>query len=182
MDAAHFVWGGFVGFLWCITKIWFRSPSGRQRFNILGALNAVTHEMITVSNETYINAWSVVELLFKLRKRFLMTGIPITIFLDNAAYQTSYLVKGAAHLMGIELIYLPPYSPNLNLIERMWKFVKRKVLYPKVYETFSDFSNAIEDCLSEAHTSHKEELDSLLTWNFQTLPIVNEEQVLKRAA
>ena len=100
MDAAHFVWGGFVGLLWCFARIWFGSPSGRRRFNVLGALNAVTHEVLTVCNETYINAWSVVELLFKLRKRYLLTGIPVTIFLDNAAYQTSYLVKGAAHLMG----------------------------------------------------------------------------------
>ena len=171
-----------MGLLWCFARIWFGSPSGRRRFNVLGALNAVTHEVLTVCNETYINAWSVVELLFKLRKRYLLTGIPVTIFLDNAAYQTSYLVRGAAHLMGIELIYLPPYSPNLNLIERMWKFVKRKVLYPKEYDTFSDFSGAIEDCLAKANGLYKKELDSLLAWNFQTLPAKAEREGLKQAA
>ena len=171
-----------MGLLWCFSRIWFGSPSGRRRFNVLGALNAVTHEVITVCNETYINAWSVIELLFKLRKRYLLTSIPVTVFLDNAAYQTSYLVKGAAHLMGIELVYLPPYSPNLNLIERVWKFLKRKVLYPKTYDTFVDFSEAIESCLAETNGVYKKELDLLLTWNFQTLPTKIKQVGLKRAA
>ncbi len=117
-----------MGFLWCLTRLWFRAPSGRQRFSILGALNALTLEVTTVSNTTYIDSWSVVELLFKLRQKAYQLSQPISIILDNAPYQACWLVRNAAKLMGINLVFLPPYSPNLNLIERLWKFIRKKVL------------------------------------------------------
>jgi transposase len=167
VDAAHFVWQGFIGFLWCFTRVWFGSPTGRQRFNVLGALNAVTHEVIAVCNTTYINSDSLWELLFKLRKRFLLTGIPISIVLDNAAYQRSYRVVHLAQLMGIELLFMPPYSPNLNLIERLWKFVKGQCLHAKEYKNFKDFHETIQKTIETAHVEHKSKLASLLTWNFQ---------------
>jgi len=63
---------------------------------------------------------------------------------------------------------LPPYSPNLNLIERLWKFVKKECLYSKYYETFALFKAAIVGCLAEASGKHKPKLASLLTLNFQT--------------
>lgn len=72
-----------------------------------------------------------------------------------------------AESLGIELLYLPPYSPNLNLIERLWKFVKKKCLYAKYYEDFTQFSSAISECLEDANVKYKEELDSLLTLRFQ---------------
>ena len=161
------MWQGFLGYLWCFVRIWLGSPTGRQRFNVLGALNAVTHEIITVCNTTYINTESVIDLLFKLRQRFLATGVPISIVLDNAAYQRSYQVEYLAVRMGIELVFLPPYSPNLNLIERMWKFVKAGYLYAKEHESFENFYSTIEKCLATAHINHKDELASLLSWNFQ---------------
>ena len=95
------------------------------------------------------------------------TGTPISIILDNAAYQRSYQVEYLAVKMGIELVFLPPYSPNLNLIERMWKFIKSNCLYAKEYENFTNFHEGIESCLETAHLNHKNELDSLLSWNFQ---------------
>jgi hypothetical protein len=66
VDAAHFVLGAYLGFLWCFERLFVKTGAGRQRFNVLAALNAVTHELITVTNETYINAQSVCELLHKL--------------------------------------------------------------------------------------------------------------------
>jgi len=71
-------------------------------------------------------------------------------------------------LLEIELLYLPPYSPNLNLIERLWKFVKKKCLYSKYYANFDPFKQAITDCLAHTHDIYKEELATLLTLNFQT--------------
>ena len=65
VDAAHFVFKAYLGFLWCFTRIVVRSPSGRKRFNVLGAFNAITQQLITVTNETYINAESVCLLLQK---------------------------------------------------------------------------------------------------------------------
>ncbi|OQX20911.1 MAG: transposase [Candidatus Altiarchaeales archaeon A3] len=67
----------------------------------------------------------------------------------------------------MELLYLPPYSPNLNLIERLWKFVKKKCLYSKYYPEFGSFKKAITNCLEQTDTTYKEELDSLLTLRFQ---------------
>ena len=68
----------------------------------------------------------------------------------------------------IELLYLPSYSPNLNLIERLWKFVKKKSLYSIYYADFKTFSKAISTCLDHTHDTYKVELDSLLSLNFQT--------------
>jgi transposase len=92
---------------------------------VLAALNAINHEAITVTNDSYINALSVCELLGKLAA--LNLSIPITLVLDNARYQKCQLVQDLAKSLDIELLYLPSYSPNLNLIERLWKFVKNQV-------------------------------------------------------
>lgn len=143
-----------------------KAPSGRQRFNVLGALNALTHELVTVTNHTYINSESVCELLKQLAEGY--TGVPITVVLDNARYQRCKKVQAFALELGIELLFLPPYSPNLNLIERLWKFVKKKCLYSVYYDNFDTFKEAITICLSKTDTEYKEELDTLLNPKFQT--------------
>jgi transposase len=86
VDAAHFVLGAFLGWLWSKTRLFVRAPSGRQRFNVLGAVNAVTQEILTVSNTTYITAWEVVQLLCQLAAQA-TAGVPVTVVLDNARYQ-----------------------------------------------------------------------------------------------
>ena len=166
VDAAHFVLAPFLGFLWCFTRLFIQAPAGRQRFNVLGALDAISHDLVTISNDTYINAESFCQLLWKLRN--LYPDIPITLVLDNVRYQKCRFVWNTATLLEIELLYLPPYSPNLNLIERLWKFVKKKCLYSKYYADFDLFKQAIADCLAHTHDLYQEELDSLLTLNFQT--------------
>jgi transposase len=166
VDAAHFVFGAFLGYLWCWSRCWIKAPSGRQRFNVLGALHAITHEVITVTNQTYINAESVCALLRKLVALDLQ--VPITLVLDNARYQRCALVQSVAAALGIELLFLPAYSPNLNLIERLWKFIKKQCLYSKYYADFSAFTAAIEDCLQQTQTTHQQALHSLLTLNFQS--------------
>lgn len=165
VDAAHFVLAPFLGFLWSLARVFIRAPAGRQRFNVLGALNAVTHELITVTNDAYITAETVCELLRKLAA--LNLGRPISVFLDNARYQKCALVMATAASLHIELCFLPPYSPNLNLIERLWKFVKKQCLYSRYYTDFTAFKAAIVECLSQTHTTHKIALDSLLTLRFQ---------------
>jgi len=166
MDAAHFVLSPFLGFLWSCVRVFIPAPSGRQRFNVLGALNAVTKEIFTVTNQTYITSVQVCELLTQLA--LLGAGLPTTVVLDNARYQRCKLVMAHAASLGIELLFLPPYSPNLNLIERLWKFVKKQCLYSKYYDKFEKFKQAISDCLETASVEHKDELNSLLTLNFQT--------------
>ncbi len=166
VDAAHFVLAPFLGILWSFTRLFIKAPSGRKRFNVLGALNAVTHELIIVTNDTYINAQSFCDLLWCISR--LDLGVPITLVLDNVRYQKCKLVWELAESLDIELLYLPPYSPNLNLIERLWKFVKKKCLYSKYYSEFKDFKKAISNCLNQTDTTYKQELDSLLTLRFQS--------------
>jgi transposase len=132
----------------------------------LGALNAITHELVTVSNDTYITAETVCALLRRLAA--LNLSVPISVFLDNARYQKCEWVRATAASLHIELCFLPAYSPNLNLIERLWKFVKKQCLYSKYYADFVTFTTAIVTCLSETHTKHQSALDSLITLHFQT--------------
>ena len=153
--------------MWCRSRKFIQTPSGRKRFNVLGALNALTKEVIAVTNDTYIKSESVCELLEKLKKQH--PDKPITLFLDNAKYQQCNLVKELAQQLGIELVFLPPYSPNLNLIERLWKWLKKKCLYSKYYEKFEDFKTAIFTTLQRSHTDYKKELSSLLTFKFQII-------------
>jgi transposase len=129
MDAAHFVFAPFLGLVWCFERLFVKAPSGRQRLNVLAALNATTREIFSVKNLTYITSETVCELLRLLAGAH--PGVLITIVLDNARYQRCQLVQNLAQSLGIELLFLPPYSPNLNLIERFWKFVKKKCLYSK---------------------------------------------------
>ena len=165
VDAAHFVFAPFLGFLWSVTRIFLRAPAGRQRFNVLAALNAMTHELVTVTNDTYITATEVCTLLRQLAA--LNLGVPITLILDNARYQRCAQVVTLAASLQIELCFLPPYSPNLNLIERLWKFVKKHCLYSTYYADFAAFTTAITACLSQTQTTHRGALNALLTLRFQ---------------
>ena len=165
VDAAHFVFGTFLCCLWSFTRIFVRAASGRQRFNVLGAWNAVTRELIAVTNTATVNTETMCELLRKIAALGL-TG-PITLVLDNARYQRNVVVQTLAKQLGITLLYLPSYSPNLNLIERLWKFIKRRALYGRYHPTFAQFQAAIEEVLDGLSTTHAEKLKSLMTLKFQ---------------
>ena len=165
VDAAHFVFGTFLCCLWSFTRIFVRAASGRQRFNVLGAWNAVTRELIAVTNTTVVNTETMCELLRKIADLGL-TG-PITLVLDNARYQRNAVVQALAAQLGITLLFLPSYSPNLNLIERLWKFTKRRALYGRYHPTFRDFQAAIQEVLDGLSTKYSQQLASLMTLNFQ---------------
>jgi transposase len=171
-DAAHFVHASFLGVIWCLARLCVRAASGRKRYNVLGALDCVTHQLIQVANHSYINAESVCQLLHAVAAAA-TPGLPITLVLDNARYQKCAVVQALARQLGIELLYLPSYSPNLNLIERVWKFVKSECLRTKYYATYQEFHTAIQQCLDDLPTKHKEAMDSLLTHAFQTFENVS---------
>jgi transposase len=166
IDAAHFVMGAFLGYLWSKTRVFIRTPSGRKRYNVLGAYNAISGAMVSVTNTTYINSSSVIELLSRLS--LLHPDRPIKVILDNAAYQRCYWVRSFSRLVGIELVFLPSYSPNLNLIERYWKFLKKKCLYNHFYKDFESFCAAIDDCLINSDKKFASELKTLMTLKFQS--------------
>jgi transposase len=170
VDGAHFVYAAFLGWVWCVARLFVRAASGRKRYNVLGAVHAVTHELIRVANHTYLNAESVCALLRAVATAGV--GRPITVVLDNARYQKCALVQGVAQTLGVTLLYLPGYSPNLNLIERVWRFVKKECLRAVYHATYEDFTGAIDHCLATLGTTHKAAMDSLLTHNFQTFDAV----------
>jgi len=163
VDAAHFVFGTFLCCLWSFTRIFVRAASGRQRFNILGAWDAVTRELIAVTNTTVVNTDTMCALLQKIAA--LGLAGPITLVLDNARYQRNTVVQALAEQLSITLLYLPSYSPNL--IEQLWKFIKRRALYGRYHPSFAEFQAAIKEVLDGLPTAHTENLKSLMTLNFQ---------------
>lgn len=157
----------FLGFLWSLTRIFLRAPAGRQRFNVLGALNAITPALLTVTHDPYITATAVCTLLRQLAA--LNLGVPLTLILDNARSQRCAQVITLAVSLDSELCFLPPYSPNLNLIERLWKFVQKQCLYSTYYADFATFKTAITPGLAQTSTTPRAALNSLLTLRFQRL-------------
>lgn len=168
VDATHFVHAPFLGFLWSLKRVFIKAPSGRKRFNVLGALNAVTRQVLMVTNTAYINSQSVCELLSQISNQ--VTG-PVTLVMDNARYQRCILVQTFAKSLEIELLFLPSCSPNLNLIERLWKFVKKGCLNSQYYPDFISFHTTIAAFLETMNQKYQKELESLLTHNFQTFEL-----------
>lgn len=165
VDAAHFVMGAFLHMLWCFGRIFIKTSPGRQRYSVLGAIESHSHEIISVTTDGTVNAALVTQLLDKIRHAHPAT--PITLILDNARYQRCKEVASHAAARDIELLYLPAYSPNLNLIERLWKLTKKKCLTNRHYPNFKDFRAAIDECLERMAGDYLAELKSLVTLNFQ---------------
>jgi len=165
VDAAHFVFGTYLCCLWSILRVFVRAASGRQRFNVLGAWDAVGRTLTTVTNTTVVNTDTMCELLRVVASQGRVGSV--TLVLDNAKYQRNDTVQALAAELGLELLFLPSYSPNLNLIERLWRFTKRRAVYGKYHPTFAAFRAAIEDVLDQVPTTHAEKLTSLMTLKFQ---------------
>ncbi len=165
VDASHFVMGGFSGSIWTKTRRYVQTASGRERYNVLGALDFVSKKVETITNSTYITATEVIALLDKLAASY--AGIPVSVVLDNARYQRCKAVMEHALAVGIKLIFLPTYSPNLNLIERLWKFVKAEVLNAAYHSSFAGFAEIIDTCVGNTHTVYKKRLDTLISGRVQ---------------
>lgn len=166
VDASHFVMGGFVGYVWTKVRCFVKTSCGRSRYNVLGALNFASKKVTTITNDTYITAEQVIMLIDKLLLNY--SGEFIKLVLDNARYQHCKKVMDYALSKNVELIFLPTYSPNINLIERLWKFVKSEVLNSAYYGSFDDFKNSIDNCLLESDKKHIEKIKLLITENIQT--------------
>lgn len=160
MDASHFVMGcDFLGCIYGKVRRFILTFSGRKRYNVLGAIDYVTKKVLTVANESYITATEVCAMLRKISAEY--AGTVVHLVLDNARYQKCALVMDLAAELGIVLEYIPPYSPNLNLIERLWKFVKGE-LRSKYYDDFSLFRQKIDSILESTSSSNRNIVSKLI--------------------
>jgi transposase len=103
VDAAHFVMGAFLGLLWCFERLFLKSSSGRSRYNVLGADSVKGTELITITNNAYINSDTLVELLTAVNR--LHPDTAITLVMDNARYQRCDKVMAKAKEFGIDLLF-----------------------------------------------------------------------------
>jgi len=142
--------------------------TGRRRLNINGAID-ITTLAAEVRMDATINGESTLALIKQIETKH--PDCPyIPIICDNASYYRSKAVQEYLETSRVELIFLPPYSPNLNLIERLWRFMKREILYGTYYPTFKEFKMACEKFFRELGT-YESRLRSLLTENFQILGV-----------
>src|SRR6476646_11124786 len=135
VDAAHLLHNAVPGQGWIKRgqRVELKTNSGRNRLNVLGAYSPDDHTLEAIEGTESCDAGLVCRLLRKVRaanprKRLLVV-------LDNARYQRAYAVQALARRLRIPLLFLPPYSPNLNLIERFWKFLRKKVTRNTYYAT-----------------------------------------------
>ncbi len=167
VDAAHFVRGAFLAYLWCCVRWVVPTGAGRQRYSVLGALDAASRAVICETTVGNVNAVAVCRLLLKLRDAH--PDGPISVVWDNARYQHAALVRAIVAFARIDLVYLPAYSPNLNLIERVWKFVKKEALANRTFADFAAFRAAIDATLGQLGARYKDRRMTLLSHRFETL-------------
>lgn len=142
------------------------STPGRHRLNINGAVNALDPWKITVRTDDRIDTDSTIALFKDLEKR--QPNGRIIVICDNARYYKSKALKEWLEGSRVEVISLPGYSPNLNLIERLWKFMHQKVIDPIYYPTKEIFREAVLGFFKDIK-QHRTALESLLTLNFRVL-------------
>lgn len=146
--------------------IQIKTNPGRKRINILGALDLKNFSVITTLTEEKCNKEQVVKFFTKIKAEY--TNKHIFIILDNAKYNHANYTKTFAEWYDIELFFLPSYSPNLNLIERLWKFSKKKLVHNKYYEKFDLFVEIVKQYFNNLER-YKKDLIKILTQKFEII-------------
>ena len=166
VDAVHPTFNSRPAYGWIPRGVKAEIPanSGREHINLHGAVNAETQEVIVVENEK-MTGESSLELLKKVEERY-PDAPDIYVALDNAPYHYSQAVKDYCLQSRIRLIYLPVYSPNLNLIERLWRFMYKHTLYNRYYPTFAEFRMELLFFFDRLSAELAASLRSLLTLKF----------------
>lgn len=160
LDASHFVMGcDFLGHIYGRVRRYVRTFSGRRRYNVLGALDYVSKKMLVIANDSYITATEVCGMPQKIADGY--GDKKVHIILDNARYQKCRIVQELADQLDIHLEYIPPYSPNLNLIERIWKFVKGEIS-SKYFDDFDAFKQKIDSIISSTDGKNKPKINRLI--------------------
>lgn len=168
MDATHPQHNPVIGCGWIKRGEDYpiKSNTGRRRLNINGAIEIRTYSAeirfdITIDAASTIALFQQIEAANPNAKR-------IVVICDNARYYRSKAVQEYLKTSRIHLEFLPAYSPNLNLIERFWKFFKRQVLYNRYYETFEKYKDACQQFFTRLD-AYVPQLRTLLTENFEII-------------
>jgi transposase len=183
LDASHFVMGcDFLGYIYGKVRRFVKTFSGRKRYNVLGALNFVTKRITTVTNDAYITATEICEMLRRVAAEY--KGEPIHVVLDNERYKKCMVVMELAKELQITLHFMPPYSPNLNLIERIWKHVKSR-LRSKYFNQFDEFRESIDSIIDDTDKGSKAIVDGLIGESvqiFDSLTTINDNSFVAISA
>ena len=160
LDASHFVMGcDFLGRIYGRMRRFVKTFFGRKRYNVLGAIDYGSKKVLTVANDSYITAAEVCDMLRQIAAEY--KNREVHLVLDNARYQKCQAVQELARKLNICLEYIPPYSPNLNLIERLWKFVKNE-LSAQYYNDFNAFRQKIDSIINSTCGKNKPKIDRLI--------------------
>lgn len=144
--------------------------TGRQRLNLSGAIDILSKRVL-IREDITLNATSTIEFLKRIEEAY-PNAENVHVFCDNARYYRNKSVTAYLKSSKIKMHFLPPYSPNLNPIERLWKFMNEQILYNKYYEKFADFKNEVlgflEGLYVPAETVFKA-LSTRITDNFRVV-------------
>jgi transposase len=144
-----------------------KTNSGRNRLNLNGALNFNDKTAVVLEEKT-INKEATIRLLEAIAKR--QRKGKVYLILDNASYHHAFIVRHwKLHHPRFKLLFIPSYSPNLNLIERLWRFFHQKITWNHYFETFEEFKSTTLEFFKNLNLYEKE-LSTLLTDNFQLIP------------
>jgi hypothetical protein len=160
LGAPHFVMGcSFPGYIYGRVRRFVKTFSRRRRYNVLEALDFITKKVITAANDSSITACGVCEVFRKTAEAY--ADKAVVVVLDNAKYQKCNITRELAEELGLKLVFIPPYSPNLNLIERLWKLVKGK-LRSRCYNQFELFREQIDSIIDSTGNLNKGIVDRLI--------------------
>jgi transposase len=167
IDATHPTMATKVSFGWIKKGVDkpIKQTASRTRLNIMGAIELSTMKVLTtypdlVNKETTVNFLSYLKASYPMASK-------IHVILDQSSYHTSGLVKNFAKAESIDLHYLPPYSPNLNPIERLWKVMNEKVRNNRFFESAKDFRDCIKSFFAKTFLTISDSLRHRINDNFQ---------------
>jgi len=167
----HLVYNTLLGKCWQEkggkNTVRFPSNTGRRRVSVIGAIDALINKFSGFITEANCNREAIRTELGIIRQNY-PDNKRVVIFLDNARYQKSKDIEDCAKSLNISLIFIPPYSPNLNLIERVWKFFKKQ-LRNKYREKFQEFYDALSEICDQLDKGYSQEISRLINHKFQIL-------------
>ena len=170
-DPSHLVFNVINGRCWQEKgkdgTVQIPSNTGRKRISILGGINALDGEFSGLITEANCDTLSTKVAFEQIRNDY-KDQKPIVIIVDNASYNRAYATKDFADSLKIKMKFLPPYSPNLNLIERIWKFMKKEVVKNTYYEDFQSFYDAIVSFFYNIK-NYTEEVSNLINHKFEII-------------